>query len=242
MYLVPEFEKFFPVTDGKFEVRYPSVTRILGALSDKSFLEEWIARVGQEEADRISKESTEFGEALHSRIENFLMGEPLEELKPGRLSFTFDSLLGKLRFKKVKPIGLEVPLQSHVVKVQGRCDFVGYVDGELVILDWKTSKKPRMKSWNDSYFIQAAAYALCFKEMTGILPKKLCIVICGEQFCQWETEDLLPWVQRLKETIREYYQQYPDGFHRISDDHCGNLTTCDVPSTPTVSAEPTGNV
>jgi genome maintenance exonuclease 1 len=239
MYVIPEFSQFFTVTDGKFPVRYPSVTKILGALQDKTFLEEWKARVGQEEAARISKEASEFGDALHNRIERYLMGEELEELKTGRLSFTFQSLLGKLRFKKIKPVGIELPLQSHIVKTQGRCDFVGYVDGELVILDWKTSNKPRIKSWNDSYFIQAAAYALCFKEMTGVLPTKLMIVICGEQFCQWETEDLLPWVAKLKEKIREYYKIFPDGFNRVSDDGNGCNTSHGVPSTFSTNTIPT---
>lgn len=231
MYIDSSFKHLFPVTDGKFEKRYPSVTRILGALSDKTFLEEWRQRVGDEEADRISKESSEFGESLHSRIESYLMGEPLSEIKDGRLSFTFETLLNKLRFKKIKPIGIELPLQSHIVKVQGRCDFVGYVDDELVILDWKTSKNPRVKSWNEGYFIQVAAYALCFKEMTGILPKKLVIVVCGELFCQWETEDLLPWISKLKEKIDEYYKLYPDGFNRISDDGNGGITPYGVSDT-----------
>ena len=218
MYISQEYEQFFPVKDGKFEVRFPSVTKILGALSDKSFLEEWKARVGEEEANRISRESTEFGDSLHNHIENYFLGNPLPDLKPSRLSFTFSQLLSKLKLKTIDPVGIEVPMQSKVVRVQGRCDFIAIVDGELTIIDWKTSNKPRMKSWNDGYFIQAAAYALCFKEMTGVLPKKLAIVICGEQFCQWETEDLLPWVAKLKEKVHAYYQLYPDGFHLRSDD------------------------
>lgn len=218
MFISDDFAQYFPITDGKFEVRYPSVTRILSALSDNRFLEEWRSRVGKEVAERISKESSEFGNSLHSRIERHFLKEELEEIGPGRLSFTFSQLLSKLKLKTIDPVGIEVPMQSKVVRVQGRCDFIAIVDGELTIIDWKTSNKPRMKSWNDGYFIQAAAYALCFKEMTGVLPKKLAIVICGEQFCQWETEDLLPWVAKLKEKVHAYYQLYPDGFHLRSDD------------------------
>lgn len=206
MFIHQDFQQFFPHPDGKFPTKYPSVTRILSATEDRSGLDAWIARVGEAEAARISKESTEFGNSLHDRIERYFLHPdiPLEELPPGRLSFTYDALQSKLSQKDIVPVGIEIPLQSHILQVQGRADFIGYINGELHIVDWKTSKKMKERKWIGNYFKQATAYALCFKEMTGIPVKHLSIVICGELFCQWESDLTKNWVSKLKESFDEY--------------------------------------
>ena len=51
----------------------PSVTTVLSGTSDnKSGIEKWRKKVGDSEADRIMKQSTEIGTAVHEAIEKFL--------------------------------------------------------------------------------------------------------------------------------------------------------------------------
>ena len=59
---------------------YPSVTTVLAASQDHSFLDEWRVRIGEEEANRISKESTDVGTHLHYLFECALPG--LEQPEP----------------------------------------------------------------------------------------------------------------------------------------------------------------
>ena len=50
----------------------PSVTTIISETSDKSGLDSWVNRVGQTEADRISKFSANRGTFMHTLHEKYL--------------------------------------------------------------------------------------------------------------------------------------------------------------------------
>ena len=77
--------RFYQVTrDGEVIAKLPSVTTILGGTSDKSGLEAWRQRVGEEEADRIGKLSANRGTIMHRLVELYKShteGEPLERLE-----------------------------------------------------------------------------------------------------------------------------------------------------------------
>ena len=47
----------------------PSVTTILSSTKDKAGLNEWVARVGESEADRIKSEAAAVGTHMHAVIE-----------------------------------------------------------------------------------------------------------------------------------------------------------------------------
>ena len=55
--------------------RVPSVTTILGKTKDMTHLNEWKKRVGEQEAQRIVKEASGMGSAMHNNLERFLCGE-----------------------------------------------------------------------------------------------------------------------------------------------------------------------
>ena len=52
----------------------PSVTTILSGTSTKDGIEQWKRRVGEKEAARVVKESTDIGSAVHESIEENLHG------------------------------------------------------------------------------------------------------------------------------------------------------------------------
>ena len=60
-------------TDGDTPV--PSVTTILSETGDKTALFEWRKRVGDAEANRISRESAGLGTKVHNALENYCNGE-----------------------------------------------------------------------------------------------------------------------------------------------------------------------
>ena len=54
----------------------PSVTTVLsGTSKSKDGLLQWRIRVGEEEAERIIKQSTDIGTSVHEAIENYLNGK-----------------------------------------------------------------------------------------------------------------------------------------------------------------------
>jgi PD-(D/E)XK nuclease superfamily protein len=65
---------------------------------------------------------------------------------------------------EVRPIMLERVLFSPTEAFIGTVDFIGYVDDELVVGDWKTSKRLYVENW-----LQEAAYVHAYQEEFGKL-------------------------------------------------------------------------
>jgi len=69
------------------------------------------------------------------------------------------------------PIASELMVWSNHHKIAGTLDCIGMVNGELTVLDWKTSAVIVK-----SYYLQAAAYTGMFKELTRLVVKRTLIV------------------------------------------------------------------
>ena len=54
--------------------RLPSVTTILAKTKDQQYIDQWIRKVGYEEAERIKNYSSKRGTAMHKFIEKHLQG------------------------------------------------------------------------------------------------------------------------------------------------------------------------
>ena len=179
---LPEFNaemtdrgRFYTTPDGN---AYPSVTTVLSAASDNSWKDEWIARVGKEEAERISRKATTRGTAVHEIVEQYLRNNTA--YTRGHMPTNIAS------FKYIKPFldkhigviaGLELPLYSDTLRIAGRVDCIAQWDGVWSIIDFKTSKKEKSRDDIHSYFMQESAYSMMMWERTGILCKNLVTVM-----------------------------------------------------------------
>ena len=79
--------------------------------------------------------------------------------------------------------------------VAGRVDCIAEYDGVLSIIDFKTSRSERNDDWNESYYIQASAYAEMFEERTGTPIQQIVILVVTEdgvvqEFIKEKTEYL----------------------------------------------------
>lgn len=158
--------------------KYPSITTVLGATSDKSGLDDWVKRVGKKEADRVLHHAGIRGTNVHQMTEDYLNNK--EDWDKNQ------NLFDKYTFNTVKPIldkrvnniwAQEVPLYSDKLKLAGRVDCIADFDGVLSIIDFKTSRKEKKREWITGYFVQAAFYAAAFYERTGISIKQSAIIM-----------------------------------------------------------------
>jgi genome maintenance exonuclease 1 len=186
---------------------YPSVTTVLGVLSRES-IAQWRAKVGEEEANKISLKATTRGTAVHSIIEKYMNNEP--DYAEGFLPHVVQSLhnLKPLIDKHVtKVYGQEVPLYSDHLKLAGTCDAIVVWDGVPTIVDWKTSRRPKKKANISSYFMQLAAYAVMWEERTGMPINQTRIVMDVDDFhpvMYKETRDA--WIDKMIE-VRDQYNR-----------------------------------
>jgi len=78
----------------------------------------------------------------------------------------------------------------------------------LSIIDFKTSTKERQDSYNESYYIQASAYAEMFEERTGIEINQICIlVVTADGVCQEFVKDKKDYLPLLTDAIAEWKQK-----------------------------------
>ena len=153
--------------------KYPSVTAVTGILDKDSFFE-WRARVGEEEANRVSARATKRGTAIHSLCEDYLYGKnPVPSMFDRELFNTLTPHLDKID----NIHALESKLFSDHLQVAGTVDCIAEYEGRLSIIDFKTSKRVKKKEDIPGYFIQTAAYAVAFEERTGIPVSRLVVIM-----------------------------------------------------------------
>jgi len=187
---------------------YPSITTVLSILSEKSIYE-WRQRVGAEEANKISTRASRRGTAVHAIIEKYIDND--SNFKDG---YTPDIVQSFLDLKPIldsrigKVFAQEAPLYSNHLGVAGRVDCVAEFDGKLSIIDFKTSRKPKKKSYIENYFMQESAYAIMWEERTGQPITQLVTIISvdGED-PQVFIEHRDNWTGKLLETIEKYNER-----------------------------------
>lgn len=152
-------------------VEYPSVTEIIGVL-DKSFLAYWRGKIGNEEADRIARESAAKGSKVHELIETFLLNGRVDLCGlTAEIKDLFAAWHEWWIEQTYKVVALEKKVISQKHKYGGTFDCILEKDGHLYITDWKVSKS------DDHYRnLQLAGYALAYEEQIGTKIKKGLIV------------------------------------------------------------------
>ena len=155
------------------EKRYPSITTVLSVGKEESpYLRAWKKRVGEEEAARITKESTDIGTAMHSFFELFLKEETLpqpvtEEEWTGYEMFRAGKTMIRDYVQEV--IAQEKIVYSDKLKVAGQFDLLcKNRRGEIVLIDFKSTKRKKSKASADNYRLQTAFYRYCIKETMDI--------------------------------------------------------------------------
>ena len=191
----------------KTDKYYPSVTSIT-SFKNAKFFKEWRTKIGEDEANRITARATQRGTAFHSIAEDYINGElNLDKyLDNNPLSVRmFQS--AKDTLNRIDNIHcLEAFLYSHYLGLAGRVDCIAEFDGELAVIDFKTSTKEKKEEHIENYFVQETAYAAMFLERTGIEVKKIVTLIATEEgsIQIFQKHNLDDYLQLLKSYIEEF--------------------------------------
>ena len=195
--------RYYKVPDEEELIKMVSITSVTSHFNKEIFIN-WRKRVGNETADKITKAATKRGTDMHTLTENYLYNKDLPEVPPIS-EFLFKIAKGNL--KKIDNIyALEGPLYSKQLGVAGTVDCIAEYDGELAIIDFKTSKKPKPREWIEHYFVQAMAYGCMLYEMKNISIKKLVIIMACEngECVVYEETDKSKYIKLLGEYIRKF--------------------------------------
>ena len=158
-------ERFYQkIIDG---VKYyqPSVTYILGCAYPSDFgLMEWRGDVGNKRAEEILEETSEDGSFVHDAIHKILTGESISselistKFSPKRslkIKRCLRSFLDWHKEHKPETIALEETVWNDAIGAAGTRDFKCKINGEVYVIDFKTSKSIR-----NAHKVQVCAYGL----------------------------------------------------------------------------------
>jgi genome maintenance exonuclease 1 len=137
-------------------------------------------------------------------VEHHLKNEKLPEVQP-LSDFLFK--ISKSDLNRINNIyALEGSLYSKQLGIAGTVDCIAEYDGELAIIDFKTSKKPKPREWIEHYFVQCMAYGCMLYELTGLPVKKLVIIMACEngECVVYEERDKSKYIKLLSKYIRKF--------------------------------------
>ena len=197
--------RYYSIPNEDELVKLVSITSVTSHFNKEIFVN-WRKRVGDEKANRITKAATVRGTDMHTLTENYLDNKELPKVPP------ISEFLFKIAKPKLKLIdniyALEGPLYSKQLGIAGTVDCIAEYDGELSIIDFKTSQKPKPREWIEHYFVQAMAYGCMLYEMKNIPVKKLVIIMACEngECVVYEENNKKKYIKLLNQYIRKFIQ------------------------------------
>ena len=183
----------------------PSITSVTSFYNRQIFVK-WRERVGIEEANRITKRATARGTDFHQVCQDYLENKELNwnDYQP----------LTKFMFHHAKPYldkinnihAIERTLYSQYFGLAGRVDCIAEYEGELAVIDFKTSDKIKPEAWIENYFVQEMFYASAYYEMTGNPIKKLItlMVTPGGEVEVFDKRNKGDYIKLLVRYIKEF--------------------------------------
>lgn len=199
-----EKHRFWRMENGK-KVNILGVTSVTGVVDKSSALIGWAVKLARlylsdrveagepitlseiEEACRQhtirKKEAADIGTEIHSIVEKWIKQQELEIPEDDRIRNGFDAFLKFQTEHKAKWIESEKIIYSQKHDYAGILDAVAEIDGDLVLVDFKSSNGlyPEMS-------FQAAAYQLAYEEMTGKQIKYRLIARFGKEDGEFEVK------------------------------------------------------
>jgi hypothetical protein len=158
-------------------IALPSVTTIASACSPPgkiAALMNWRRKVGDEEANRRTRNAVDRGNWLHGVLEDFWNGEDIQTHLDSHPTYVpyFESIVGFLE-RVDSPLLVESAIAwydpAQEIGYSGTFDMLAKMNsGGYALLDWKTSYKEKPDTQLADYRMQLGAYVQAIEQMYDI--------------------------------------------------------------------------
>ena len=195
--------RYYTLPSGK---KAPSITSIT-SFYNRQIFKNWREKVGEEQANKITKVATDRGTKFHDLVEKYLLNEDVNSLKNVLPTTKARWIAARDALNNIDNIhALEKPLYSEYFGIAGRVDCIAEYEGELAVIDFKTSKKIKPEKWLENYFVQETAYACMYFEMTGISVKKIVTLMVADNgdVKVYEKRNKGEYIKLLTKYIKEF--------------------------------------
>ena len=195
--------RYYTLPSGK---KAPSITSIT-SFYNRQIFKNWREKVGEEQANKITKVATDRGTKFHDLVEKYLLNQDISSLKNVLPTTKARWIAARDALNNIDNIhALEKPLYSEYFGIAGRVDCIAEYEGELAVIDFKTSKKIKPEKWLQNYFVQETAYACMYYEMTGISVKKIVTLMVADNgdVKVYEKTNKSDYIKLLTKYIKEF--------------------------------------
>ena len=164
--------------------KLPSVTTILGKTQSPEKAEglaKWRARVGIDEAQRITDQAAIRGTAMHNILEHHILGKnKLDLTDVGQQAHKMADVVIDKGLSHLDEIwGSEVALYYPELYA-GATDLVGVYKNAESIIDFKQTNKPKRREWIEDYMIQLGAYAMAHNYVYETKIQQGVVLMCSK--------------------------------------------------------------
>lgn len=150
--------------------KVPGTTTVAKMIDDPGGLIHWAWQCGVDGKDYRAERDTaaSIGTLAHDMVECHITGIPhvpapgLDENAVEKAEQAFTAYLAWEKRTKLKIVQTEISLVSERYRFGGTLDAIGEIDGELCLLDWKSSNRIY-----PAYLLQLAAYTELWNENRG---------------------------------------------------------------------------
>lgn len=157
---MPHPKQGYHLKDG---TRVPGTTTIISKCKESGGLIHWAWNLGMQGKDYRAErdKAADAGTLAHALVEAHIGGDtaPPEATTNPKAVAAFQAYLSWEAATKLEIVDQEMSLVSEAYRYGGTPDAIGYLDGKLCLLDWKTSN-----SVYPDYLIQLAAYKQLVEE------------------------------------------------------------------------------
>ncbi len=194
--------------------KLPSVTTILKATEPdekRESLQAWRDRVGDENATRIVDESAARGTAMHKILEKYILEEGYLDLtNVGKEAHNMAMQVIQNGLSNITEFyGSECTLYYPGLYA-GQTDLIATHKGDMAVIDFKQTNKPKKREWVEDYCLQLAAYGMAHDFVYKTAITKAVIMMCSKDNFYQEFviagEEYRKYKHKWLERVNEYYE------------------------------------
>ena len=195
--------------------KLPSVTTILKATEPdekRESLAAWRDRVGEAEATRIVDSAGARGTAMHKILEKYIIEEGYLDLtNVGKEAHNMAMQVIQNGLSNVTEFyGSECTLYYPGLYA-GQTDLIATHKGDMAVIDFKQTNKPKKREWVEDYCLQLAAYGMAHDFVYKTAITKAVIMMCSKDNFYQEFviagEEYRKYKHQWLERVNKYYEQ-----------------------------------
>ena len=187
---------------------FPSITSIRSREPNPG-IEKWRQRVGDNVADHICRNAVGRGNVFHKICESYLSNSCVCQFSDNLLEYSMFEQVRSYLDRIDDIVGIEMPMISKWIRIGGTADIIAKFDGEISVIDLKSSTSPKKDIWCKRFFLQECAYSMMYEEITGVVIENLVTLIASEDgVVQVIKNNRNPFTDDLHKIVEGFHENY----------------------------------